>query len=306
MPELLYRCYSENSGRTLSSGKRGGNGQRLSQEQLFTELALHMDKENREPTALVSMTSSLVRAMQLAFVKSSKDGEEDKDIVIAFIEIPECEENPFHHAATLVRQARALKIPGFDEEDPILFRSEHLAEWEISSQIVTHTITLKTLLDRHRALEFGFSAPNTKALHEMIADQIFSGVIGFVDLGCRLALFAIHFGARAPLQSIALSIFRELVKPWIDYDLLTIRYFSDCGHKWIECLPFRVDDWFLVEEGVDYALCDWGLSDDDFLRKFEDYEYWVMDEGSNVLLQDEEAIEYFKETREKEAIKLGL
>jgi hypothetical protein len=170
----LYRCYSRSSAGSLSSGKSGVNSQHLSREQLFTELGLHIDPDNavnKVSTALVSLTTSLARAIQLASVKLHKGEDEDDQIVIAFIKIPSYKKGLFHHAEALVRQARYLGLTGFEEKDPIRFRSEYLAEWEISPQLVTHTITLKTLLDRYPALELDLPVPNTEALREVIAEK---------------------------------------------------------------------------------------------------------------------------------------
>jgi len=301
---LLYRCSSKNSAGNLSSGKGGGNGQRLSPEQLFTELALHIDKDNREPTALVSLTSSLARAIQLAFMKSHNSKEKDDQIVIAFIKSPPCKKRLFHHAEVLVRQAHDLGIRRFENEDPILFRSEYLAEWEISPQMVTHTITLKTLLYRYPDLKPDFRVSNTKILREMITHKIFSDIEDLWDLRHQLGYFAVRFGARAPLQDISFDIFTDLVKPQIDDDTHCISYPVDLWYDWTKCLPLRIEDFFLVQDGIDHAVLDCWLLDEEFVWKVKQYETWVVDENSE--LRDEEAIKQFREKVEREAIELGL
>jgi hypothetical protein len=119
-----------------------------------------------------------------------------------------------------------------------------------------------------------------------------------------LGSFASHFGARAPLQDISLGIFTDLLKPRINDNTYSINYFVDYRYDWAKCLPLCIEDWFLVQDGIDFVLLDCWLLDDEFVSKVKQYEAWVVDESSE--LQDKDVIEHLKEKIEEEAIKLGL
>ncbi|KAF7901339.1 hypothetical protein EAF00_003560 [Botryotinia globosa] len=83
--QLFYRAYSPKSAGDLVSGKAKQGRHRPSHINLEGHLS------NREPTALVSVNTSIIRVLKTAFNKHYRDDENPAEIWIAFIEVPDRE-----------------------------------------------------------------------------------------------------------------------------------------------------------------------------------------------------------------------
>ncbi|KAG9228059.1 hypothetical protein BJ875DRAFT_490287 [Amylocarpus encephaloides] len=109
--------------------------------------------DNKIPTALVSTTKDIVRALKGAYDAHCIKGEDMMDVYLTIINIPgPGSERPdpdlrVHSAVQLAR------LMGLDEESQRLFKDEYLFEWEIPQRYVVHIVSLQTLHDRGFAME---------------------------------------------------------------------------------------------------------------------------------------------------------
>lgn len=139
---IYTRVYSERSAGKLSSGKKP-TGNALTHAELLDEFRKHADLRNREPTALISVSSRIIDTMQRAFEKCYTYDESPADIWIAFIKCP----STGHESPTSLHAAQHLaeecKIP-----TPHIFHYEYVFEWVIPDKYVLHQVSLQTLMDR--------------------------------------------------------------------------------------------------------------------------------------------------------------
>jgi len=108
---------------------------------LKIEFELHRFLSNRIPTALVSTTKDIVRALKGAYDAHYIKDEDMEDVYLTIISIPSPgSERPADlrvHSA--VQLARAM---GLDEESQRLFKDEYLFVWEIPQRYVVHMVSL--------------------------------------------------------------------------------------------------------------------------------------------------------------------
>ncbi|KAF7936520.1 uncharacterized protein EAE97_007886 [Botrytis byssoidea] len=97
-------------------------------------------RAGQKPTALVSVTSSIIRAANIAFHKEYKDDEDPAEIWIAMIKVPDRDKDIFHSAQEMAKRRR--------EQKSVLFKNEYLFEWEIPTEYVVHRVSAQTLLER--------------------------------------------------------------------------------------------------------------------------------------------------------------
>ncbi|KAF7916600.1 uncharacterized protein EAE98_010609 [Botrytis deweyae] len=264
--QLFYRVYSPTSAGGLVSGKANQGWHRPSHINLEREFENHKKLSNRKPTALVSVTSSIIRALKTAFDKHYKDGEDLSDIWIAFIQVPDRELDVCHSAKEMANRFRA--------RNPALFKDEYLFEWEIPMKYVVHRISAQTLFDRGLNMkeycekigdEDSDSSmiilPSTSDLRTNIANALCNFTIdrnGHVynshemfECHVRLASMVRAFGARALGLNIAWEIFADCCKGRFS----SARHFNQ-----------RYD---AIKEGCHEVLLDFWLLDSQFNYEYE-------------------------------------
>jgi hypothetical protein len=108
----------------------------------------HRFLSNRTPTALVSTTKDIVRALKGAYDKD----EDMKDVYLTIINIPgpgSERPDPDLRVHSAVQLAREIKLNAKSQR---LFKDEYLFEWEIPQRYVVHMVSLQTLHDRGFAM----------------------------------------------------------------------------------------------------------------------------------------------------------
>jgi hypothetical protein len=186
-PALLFHACSSTSFGRPTSGKPKPPATEANLDLLseFRSHAAYWDAHT--PTALVSTTSRLIRAIHTAFDKLYS-GEDAGDIEIVIIDVPEVsrETTSVHRAEDLAGRLR------WTEERRKAYRDEFLFEWEIpegwvvpSSQSVyasaARPLFLDRLCGRHAAFEEG-NFPRTREFsHEWFANT--GGILKGFDKG---------------------------------------------------------------------------------------------------------------------------
>ncbi|CAG7974393.1 unnamed protein product [Penicillium olsonii] len=247
-PSIFYRCYSEESAGGLTCGLRRV-GSRLSETDLSTHFERHRVQGNRNPTALVSVSDRPIEALHRAFVKHYNYGEDPSTISIVIISVPDTTaiEKPYHHAQKLADGA-------------IEFKHEYIFEWQIPQQYVEHIVSVETILSRgidlREYLDHGDNGSRLPNLSTFMARL--SGGISRHDgygFGRHVARIARCFGARAPVQEIALRILEDC--PGY-FNILTVepdtRYF------------------YWVDLGIEEEMFDSWLGNSTFLLRRRDFE----------------------------------
>jgi hypothetical protein len=106
-------------------------------------------RENKQPTALVSVTDRPLEALHRALAEYYDTNKDPGSIWIVIIRVPDGgnHDGP-HHARRLAQ--RYL--------DADAFKHEYLFEWEIPRRYVEHRVSVKTLLDRRieKEIDLGF------------------------------------------------------------------------------------------------------------------------------------------------------
>ncbi|KAM0134450.1 hypothetical protein ACHAO1_005662 [Botrytis cinerea] len=240
---LFYRAYSPNSAGDIVCGK-SKTGLRPSHIDVTREFDKHRDIENRIPIALVSVTSSIIRAIKTAFNKHYKDGENPVGIWIVFIGVP------------------------YQDADRKGFKDEYLFEWEIPMEYVVHRVSVKTLVDRgldmkgyreeiwDRELNRRVSIlPRTAILRNRIANTVcdVSYSHNLFESHVYLAEMARAFGARV----VCLNI------PW--------EIFADCCVHSYSCPTDFVQRYDAMQEDCNIVLLDWWLIGDRFNDEYESH-----------------------------------
>ena len=262
------RVYSGHSAGELASG-RGPTGHPLTENELLVEFGKHADLNNRIPPALVSVSNRIVDTTYRAFHKHYVDGESPADIWMVFIQVPLANGNGtgtpvrLHSARGLAKQGRQRLFDGYACLDPTWFHYEFVFEWGIPEDYVEHKVSLQTLMDR--GLRIG-DVSSTKEFR-VSSSREFEGGCPF-EIGLSLGFFARNFGARAPLTWIAHQLYYDCVRPWVDddggFDMVTLRYAH--LHRGSE----RVE----LDRGVETALLDWWLADNEFALNYKEFERW--------------------------------
>jgi hypothetical protein len=301
MPATFYRCYSDTSAGTLVSGQGRGH-QVLALDELREQFELHCEKWSTTSTKLISITTSLIRVLHIALTKLV-DREPAEKIVIVFISAPPEDKPQYHSAKRLADE--------FDFEKPHLYSSEYLAEWEIRSDAVQHSITLETLIDRglfSKWDESELSLRSVEDLRKYIGNVLFNGCQNAYELGLGLGFMARTFGARAPSKHIAKKLLHEIVKP---------SFVDDFGYAIIRYKPAKIvlddiEDWLAAYEGIDTAIIDWWLCDVEFIwlvknhNKLADCERQDMSDIWSDDARYNEKMAELERAIEKDAVKCGL
>ena len=112
VPNYLYRCWSPASVGGLESGKMISNTLDvttiLTDDEVDDEFFCHQNPWNRIPTGLVSTTSNFWRALHIAF-RFQHEGEDDCDIVLAFISPNKQGTTRVHHGFDLAGWAKSTR-----------------------------------------------------------------------------------------------------------------------------------------------------------------------------------------------------
>ncbi|KAL9488341.1 hypothetical protein ACSS6W_000618 [Trichoderma asperelloides] len=279
---IYTRVYSERSAGKLSSGKKP-TGNALTHAELLDEFRKHADLRNREPTALISVSSRIIDTIQRAFEKRYTDKESPADIWIAFIKAPATgHESPtsLHVAQHLAEECKLPK--------PKKFCYEYVFEWVIPDKYVLHQVSLKTLMDRGLDWEKYVFADDryrkvvsTEKLRERVAvallpQQAWRDPWG---VGICLALFAQKFGARAPLDWVAHQLFYDCVRTEvIENDDVVV---EDYGHDSLNMVNF--DFFSELDGGIDTVLYEWWLTDTEFCLDLNEFEEWRAGEAHEII-----------------------
>lgn len=137
--QLFYRCYSNESAGQLRSGRHHSGHPALSERDLLYEFDIHRIRENRQPTALVSVTKRPLEALNRALAKYYHSYEDPGEIWIAIIQVPGSGKSyGLHHAQSLARQSN------YHDVDVEAFKYEYVFEWEIPRVYVKHRVSVKT------------------------------------------------------------------------------------------------------------------------------------------------------------------
>lgn len=277
-PRFFIRCHSSASVGSFTSG-RGAVGERLDDDELLAEFQRHRFLNNREPTALVSVSSRFVNTLSRALVKWYGIDEDEyqveqepaHEIFITFIKIPAPDIGICHHARTLAEQLE-------DEENPVIYASEYVFEWEIPPKYIIHTVSLQTLIDRGlgigRYIAENGRPPSTDTLKDLMATSYLDDSIWQYEVGLNIGLMAKCFGARPPVLDIARQSIDECtVEHYYDYhDLcLYVLFGSMESHK--QCIVF--DQLDLRDDGIHTAIFEWWLCDETFNLEYDQYKEWV-------------------------------
>ncbi|CCD55448.1 hypothetical protein BofuT4_P158440.1 [Botrytis cinerea T4] len=256
---LFYRAYSPNSAGDIVCGK-SKTGLRPSHIDVTREFDKHRDIENRIPTALVSVTSSIVRAIKTAFNKHYKDGENRVGIWIVFIRVPYQDADAYHSARKIAERFHGI--------NPLWFKDEYLFEWEIPMKYVVHRVSVGTLVDRgldmkeyceeiwDRELDRRVSIlPRTAILRNRIANTVCDVSYGhhLFESHVYLAEMARAFGARVFCLNI----------PW--------EIFADCCVHSYSCPTDFVQRYDAMQEDCNIVLLDWWLIGDVFNDEYESH-----------------------------------
>ncbi|PQE12418.1 hypothetical protein CJF31_00000652 [Rutstroemia sp. NJR-2017a BVV2] len=328
---IYTRVYSESSAGQLVSG-RTPRGESLSHADVLDEFRIHSDKDNREPTALVSVSVRIVDTLTRAFYKHHMDDEPAGDIWFVFIEVP-INTTPDSGESGRIHSARSL-ADDCGLPMPQLFTYERVFEWAIPEEYVLQKVSLQTLMSRGLTWELlTGSDPHTQylstsSLRGHIAENLRDG---FWDAGMYLGFLAKTFGARAPVEWICDQVFNDCVKisglDIFDGDRVMVEYMVDSERE-VRERPEIVDVEVFrdMDDAIDLVLFEWWLRDDIFLSKREEYEEWqaweeiALWETYHVVgldeivgeLSEEDKARYEREHKtcaaqwENQAVKLGL
>ncbi|KAF7956945.1 hypothetical protein EAE96_004269 [Botrytis aclada] len=271
--QLFYRVYSPKSAGGLVCGKANQGPSRPSYINADLEFANHKHIDNREPTALVSVTSSIIRALNLAFNKHYRDGEKAVGIRIAFIEVPDGDTGVYHSAQEMAERCH--------ERIPVLFKNEFLFEWEIPMEYVVHTVSVQTLFDRGlnleeyrekkciESLQDGRGIlPPTSDLREKIAYTVFK-----VNFNCTLQFCSGYdmFECQAQLAGMVRAFGARTLNLNLAWEI-----FVDCCTSGFWVPRHFQQRYNAVFEGCNEFLLDWWLLDDKFNYDYESHlEYAV-------------------------------
>jgi hypothetical protein len=139
--QLFYRSYSDDSAGQLRAGRYHNGPRSLSKEDLLDEFDIHRIKENRQLTALVSVTNHPLEALHRPLAKYYRGYEDPRHIGILIIRAPGGRKSNGPHYAQSLAQERKYPYPE-------AFKYEYAFEWEIHQRYLEHRISVKTLIDR--------------------------------------------------------------------------------------------------------------------------------------------------------------
>lgn len=276
---IYTRAYSALSPRQLASG-RGATGPPLAHDDLLDDFERHRDLENRQATALVSVSERIVDTLSRALGLHHTYGVPFHDIWIAFVEVPDAENK---HRKTSARTHRAEALAKqLKHSDSILFRYEIIFEWAIPEEWVTHKVSLQTLVKRWRerglmehVLDSVKSLPKTEAVSTRMVRGLLAEELEPLDplesldpwdFGAALAYFAEAFGARAPSDWIAHRVFYDCVQ--FDLELFShqwVMFEFPGGRREAEEFGF----FCALDKGIKGALEDW--LNDDFASEYQNF-----------------------------------
>ncbi|ETS77430.1 hypothetical protein PFICI_11304 [Pestalotiopsis fici W106-1] len=262
------RAYAESSPRQLVSGK-GMSSQPLSRNELLREFECHSVRHNKEPTALVSVSSRIVDTVNRAY-ELHWDGEPAARVWIVFISEPAHDTG---RASAIYPYAAEALAKNCDKKEAKLFQYEFLLEWYIPESLVVHRVSLQTLIDRgldwYQSINSGLALEyeSTDDLRARIAGNMWNidESYGFWDVGIHLGWFAKLFGARAPVNWIASQLHRDCAHAKVTRN----GNYSIRPHGREE--DYLVDDFAMkdIDDGIDTVLIDWWFTQDEFIIDWE-------------------------------------
>jgi hypothetical protein len=213
------------------------------------------------------VSDRIIDTVQRAFSKYY-DCELPEDIYIVFIQVPADKRQVTgpHSAQGIAEDC------GFEDSDK--FKHEFVFEWAIPAGFISHTVTVKTLLDRGLSMDKYLTGDgqllSTSQLRCAMAETYF-GDDCLWEIGLDLGYFAMYFGARSPLGWIAEQLLWDIAG----------RRKDDTGNPpfvWIsfpqrKSLKLGSSCLEAIDDGIRTRLFEWWLLDDDFLAGLEEYEY---------------------------------
>ena len=257
---IYTRAYSNTSITQFVSAK-GLKGNPLPYTALLEEFRKHANKQNREPTALVSASDRIVDTLKRAFDKHYKNGESSAEIWIAFIEVPPTT----NETTTRIHSAKEL-AENCELPEPNKFFYEVVFEWAIPEKFVLHEVSLQTLMKRGLR-EHCLLQPDTEKVRRYNAREL-QGHDPW-EIGGTLGFFARKFGARAPLNWVSHQLFHDCVRAKIvNDDVVRLDYV----HGDTEIVDFQY--FCNLDDGIGTSICDWWLSDIHFFSNYEEFKEW--------------------------------
>lgn len=295
VPDLLFRCCSnESAGRLLCGQLSSGHARTLNDDtDLTAEFQAHRDLSNELATRLISTTTSLLWALQLAFQKQHA-GESDVEII--FISPHNSMSGKLLHGPTLARQS------GLDSEDANRYGNEYLWLWRIPEACVQTRVDLQvlesrglTLISLIGPLDSTFSFPRLAEF----ASRFKQGWVKneFIGRSFALATTACRFGYDAPVRRIFWTLFKNSLRwreTWGQYsndieDILTDEMCSLAADVSARSLDFDTDLADLSWE--------WGLLLDEHAERLDELVYSLLEDAPALDRQLQEENDAFEHSR---------
>lgn len=242
------------------------------------EFELHRHLEQKEPTALVSVSDRPIEALHRAFVKYYNQHEDPQNIWIAIISVPDRENGAgiYHHAEKL---AKALDIEGAER-----LRHEYVFEWQVPEEYVKHTVSVGTLLDRGLNLDPYLDEegrlPGLSTFRSLMIDMDLGSHLDGYCVGRELGRMAKCFGARAPVKEIAHRLLidcpiRCVTNGEMQFFEWESKKCPDTSESTVDYIDFTHFYW--ISAGINEALFDNWLADSAFVEEFNAHAEWAND-----------------------------
>jgi len=102
-------------------------------------------------------------------------------------------------------------------------------------------------------------------LRHGIGKMLFNRSRNAYEVGLTLGIMAGTFAARSPSQAIARKLLHDIIRPRFNNADISIDY------EPAKSLFSDIDDGIAANNGIDTAIIDWWLCDDDFVLSVEDH-----------------------------------
>ena len=267
---IYTRAHSLSSAGRLQSAKARRGDPQTSLD-LLSEFRRHTLLSNSDPTALISVSDRIVDTVRRAFERCYNDDEHPMDIWITFIGVP----SAMRTSATAFQIYSAKELAEKSGHPiPNVFCHEFLFEWAIPNELILHEVSLQTLLDRKIPESYFVDMTTERTLPTVdvrrgMATQFECRKAGYGpwDIGFSLGFFVRCFGARAPVEWIALQLFKDCVLFRYIPPLDKLRLFFANGHT------EDVDAAYIheLESGIDASLYEYWFADMDFYVALQEF-----------------------------------
>lgn len=166
----------------------------MTENNLLREFDIHRKRENRKPTAPVSVTDRPFEALHRALAKYYHSDEHPGRIWIVIIRVPDGGINNGPHYARRLAQRRYLNTD--------IFKHEYLFEWEIPQRYVENLVSVKALLDGRIERIIDLDFPDFRMTRDALVKEILDSDDAYC-IGRLLGSLAQAFGTGAYTYEIA-------------------------------------------------------------------------------------------------------